>query len=404
MSYLFDLILHAFVFLVLLLSYIMLERAYRALSHPNAGKTNEVKGFDIPSPQIKQLQKDVDRANDIGDGALLLFQKLNENQQALKVDVDKVLSNIRDLQESLKSIDALARGFANISDLHEAVKSIDAQTRRFANILLGPQSKGALGEKIIEQQLDQLPKEWIWRNVPYPGNQKVEYALRVPDARIIPIDSKWTGTELLDQLGKTTDPSEQKKIKDRIVSGVWQRAREVRKYLDKDRTLGFCIVAVPDPVFEISWGKQVELRAFDIVLVSYSLLIPYILSIVKLFWSSAQSIQALQTSYILDSSLARVQQLHALIDTDMRLPLNSFDQRQTEYDKHTEQLKEALDRLSQIHKDLSAIQSSSAPVIDPLTKLKFASIAGTLKDQIAKLGDGLRDGLQNGPNENKPEQ
>ena len=226
----------------------------------------------------------------------------------------------------------------------------------------------------------------------------------MPDARIIPIDSKWTGTELLDRLGKTTDLSEQKKIKDRIVSGVWQRAREVRKYLDKDRTLGFCIVTVPDPVFEISWAKQVELRAFDIVLVSYSLLIPYILSIVKLFWSSAQSIQALKTSYILDTSLARVQQLHALIDTDMKLPLNSLDQQQTEYDKHSEQLKEALDRLSQIHRDLSAIQSSSPSVIDPLAKLKLDSVAGTLKDQTAKIGDGLRDGLENEPNDNKPEQ
>lgn len=188
------------------------------------------------------------------------------------------------------------------------------------------------------------------------------------------------------------------------MSGVWQRAREVRKYLDKDRTLGFCIVTVPDPVFEISWAKQVELRAFDIVLVSYSLLIPYILSIVKLFWSSAQSIQALKTSYILDTSLARVQQLHALIDTDMKLPLNSLDQQQTEYDKHSEQLKEALDRLSQIHRDLSAIQSSSPSVIDPLAKLKLDSVAGTLKDQTAKIGDGLRDGLENEPNDNKPEQ
>jgi hypothetical protein len=161
-------------------------------------------------------------------------------------------------------------------------------------------------------------------------------------------------------------------------------------------------VAVPDAVFEISWGKQAELLAFDIVLISYSLLIPYLLIIVKLFWSSAQSIQSLQLSHVLNSSMARVQQLQELIDNDMRLPLNAFDQQQAEYVQHTEQLKEVVDRLSEISKNLSAIQNSR-PVIDPLTKLRMSSMSATLKDKAAGIGDALRDVLQNEPSDTNPE-
>jgi DNA anti-recombination protein RmuC len=402
LNYLVDLILHIFIGLVLFLSYITLERANRARSHLNVGDAKDVKDFVTPNLQIKQLQKEVDRANDLGDGALLLFQKLNDRQQVLKMDVEKVLASISALQESVRSIDDQTQRFANIPNLQESIKTIEEQTQRFANILLGPQPKGALGEKILKQQLAQLPHEWIDLNPPYPGGQKVEYALRVPDSRIIPIDSKWTGTEQMDRLGQTTDTEEQNKLKERIAMGVVRRSLEVRKYLDKDRTLGFCIVAVPDAVFEISWGKQAELLAFDIVLVSYSLLIPYILIIVKLFWSSAQSIQSLQLSHVLNSSMARVQQLQELIDNDMRLPLKAFDQQQAEYVQHTEQLKEVVDRLSEISKELSAIQNSR-PVIDPLTKLRMSSMSATLKDKAAGIGDALRDVLPNEPSDTNPE-
>jgi DNA anti-recombination protein RmuC len=422
LNYLINLLLHAFVIFILFVSYITLERAYRTRSRPTSEESKDVKDFVVPSPQINQFHKDVDRAKNIGAGALLIFQELKDRQQDLKVDVEEVWASISeiqesvrsiddqtrrsannlDLQESVKSINDQTRRLANIPNLQESIKTIEEQTQRFANILLGPQAKGALGEKILKQQLAQLPHEWIDLNPPYPGGQKVEYALRVPDSRIIPIDSKWTGTEQMDRLGQTTDTEEQNKWKERIAMGVVRRSLEVRKYLDKDRTLGFCIVAVPDAVFEISWGKQAELLAFDIVLVSYSLLIPYILIIVKLFWSSAQSIQSLQLSHVLNSSMARVQQLQELIDNDMRLPLKAFDQQQAEYVQHTEQLKEVVDRLSEISKDLSAIQNSR-PVIDPLTKLRMSSMSATLKDKAAGIGDALRDVLQNEPSDTNPE-
>jgi DNA anti-recombination protein RmuC len=224
---------------VLFFSYIALERAYRARSHHNVRETKDAKGFDTSSLELKQLQKDIDRANDVGDGAFQLFQKLNERQMAIEDDIRKVLAGIGALQEAARSIDDQPRGSANIPDFQnsiESIKKIEDQTQRFANILLGPQHKGALGEKILKQQLAQLPHEWIDLNPPYPGGQKVEYALRVPDSRIIPIDSKWTGTEQMDRLGQTTDTEEQNKLKERIAMGVVRRSLEVRKYLDKERT------------------------------------------------------------------------------------------------------------------------------------------------------------------------
>ena len=379
-----DLFVHAFVAFMLLAAFIKLFRISRTQSHFKPEEPKDVKDFDTASLQLKQVLSKVESAKNIDASSLLLIQELKDKQQDLKVDVDKVLANIVGLENS--------------------IRSIEDSTKRFENILVGPQSKGALGEKIIEQQLEQLPQDWIARNVPYPDFKKVEYALRVPDARIIPIDSKWTATELLDQLGKTADQREQDKLKGLIVSEVWRRAREVLKYLDKDRTLGFCIVAVPDPVFQISWGIQTRLLAVNIVLISYSLLIPYILTIVKLFWASAQSVQALQISHVLNRSMAQIQLLQQLIDTDVSSPLNAFKQQQVAYNQHNDQFKEALANLIQVHSELNAIHNSSMPAVDPLTEAKIASVPGTLKDKLAQLGDSLRDGIQNGQDDNHVDQ
>jgi DNA recombination protein RmuC len=248
--------------------------------------------------------------------------------------------------------------------------------------------------------LAQLPQDWVARNVRFPDDKIVEFALRAPNGRLIPIDSKWTATELLDQLGQTTDEAQQDILIRRVRSEVFSHAREVLKYLDNHRTMGFCIAAVPDPVFQLCSSIQPRLVVANIVLISYSLLVPYILLIVKIFWSSAQSVQALQISHILSRSLIQIEQLQQLIDTDVRSPLNTVKE---QHDLHNEQLQAVLTQLSQIQSDLNALQTSLPKGMDPLTNTKIASIPGTLKHHLAQLRDGLFEGAidQNGqaPNE-----
>ena len=179
--------------------------------------------------QQQHVLKDVAKINDIGN-LLSLMLSLEQRQRALGDEIDKSLTTAASQQQFLYSIVGVVQ--------------------RIDRILSGAQSKGSLGEQIVGERLAQLPPEWVARNIRFPDGRIVEFGLRTPDGRLIPIDSKWTATELLDQLGQTADKARRNVLIKDIRREVINRAREVLKYLDEHRTIGFCIAAVPDPVFE----------------------------------------------------------------------------------------------------------------------------------------------------------
>lgn len=326
---------------------------------------------DSSSPRFQQLLKGSKKMTDSGN-LLPLLLDLQQQQHGLKVDVDKALTTIAGLNQSLKPISEL--------------------TQRLDRILSGAQSKGAFGEQIIGERLSQLPPEWVARNEKFADGKVVEFCLRAPNGQLIPIDSKWTATELLDQLGQTADKEQRDAIVKQIRSEVVKRAQEVLKYRDVNRTMGFCIAAVPDPVFEHCLDIQPRLVAANIVLISYSLLVPYILLIVKLFWSNAQSAQALQIAHVLNRSILQIGQIQQEIDTQVRGPLDAVKLQQSQYIEYNQQLQTAYAKLSQIQNDLNAVQSLIPNSISTLPHDQIAAIPDTLQHRLTQVRKDLFEG------------
>ena len=169
------------------------------------------------------------------------------------------------------------------------------------------------------------------------------------------------------------------------------RAKEVLKYLDKHRTIGFCIAAVPDPVFEHCLEIQPLLVKSNIVLISYSLLVPYILILVKLFLSNAQATQALQVSHVLTRSLLHIEQIQQTIDTQVRRPLDEVRLQQTQYLSYNQQLQTMYTKLHQVQNELDQMQRSMPSAINTLSNTDMASIPNTLQHQLAQLRESILD-------------
>lgn len=182
---------------------------------------------------------------------------------------------------------SIREGLASAQETLSALRSqasarqdIERQTsesiRRLEAVIAGTQSRGAAGENILDLVLAQLPAEWQVRNFQI-GNKMVEFGLRLPNNLILPIDSKWTSAGLLEQLADTHDPDEQQRLKAQIEKAVLAKAREVRKYIDPSATVSFGIAAVPDAVYDLCSAVRVEVMEMGVVLLSYSLFIPYLL-------------------------------------------------------------------------------------------------------------------------------
>jgi|YelNatPaOPRAMG01_1025707.scaffolds.fasta_scaffold00450_38 DNA recombination protein RmuC len=177
----------------------------------------------------------------------------------------------------------LASTQESLAALHshlQARQQLEQQTseavKRLETIIAGTQTKGVAGENIIDLVFSRLPPEWQARNVRI-GNKMVEFGLRLPNHLILPIDSKWPATNLLEQFLNTDDVEEQKQLKKQIEKAVLNKAEEVRKYLDPNLTVNFGIAAVPDAVFDLCSYIQVEALQFNVVVISYSMFIPYLL-------------------------------------------------------------------------------------------------------------------------------
>jgi DNA recombination protein RmuC len=164
----------------------------------------------------------------------------------------------------------------------EAVKRLEA-------ILAGTQSKGAAGENILDHVFAKLPTAWQVRDFRI-GDRHVEFGLRLPNNLVVPIDSKWTATHLLEQFLGCDDVQEQQRLKGEISRVVLNKAKEVRKYLDPSLTMTFGIAAVPDAIFDLCTECHADAFKMNVVLISYSMFVPYLLLVFHTVLTTGSSI------------------------------------------------------------------------------------------------------------------
>lgn len=153
--------------------------------------------------------------------------------------------------------------------------------RRLEAVIAGSASRGAAGEQILERALSQLPPDLLDHNVAF-GNRVVEYALRLPGGRLLPIDSKWAAASALEQLAETDAPEEKRRLAEQLARELRSRAREVGKYLDPERTLGLAVLAVPDAAHGLAPEAHADAWRDGVLIVPYSLTLPYVLGLYRL--------------------------------------------------------------------------------------------------------------------------
>lgn len=212
--------------------------------------------------------------------------------------------------ELLRAKDGLTKLQTHANARQELEQQTAESIKRLEAIISGTHSKGAAGEHILEVVFAKLPPDWQVRDFRV-GNKVVEFGLRLPNNMVLPIDSKWTATHLLEQFMACDDPAEQQGLKDRIGAAVLDRAKEVRKYIDPNVTVNFGVVAVPDAIYDLCCSIQPDVFQLGVVLISYSMFVPYLLLVFQTILKTSQSIDLQK----LDAYLQTVQDsINALQD------------------------------------------------------------------------------------------
>jgi len=293
---------------------------------------------------------------------------------SLATDSISALSELKTLTNRLGEATAvmrseLALAKTDLTELHSHVRSrqeMDIQMsesiRRLETVIAGTQSKGSAGENILDVVFGKLPPEWQVRNFKISG-KVVEFGLRLPNDLILPIDSKWTATHLLEKFIASEDVEEKQRIKRDMEGAVLLKAKEVKKYIDPSVTVNFGVAVIPDSIFDLTYSIQSEAFRMNVVLVSYSMFVPYLLLVFQTMLRTTQSIDLqkieayLQT--VQESTQAIQEELDGRFSRAITMLSNSRDDMRAMISKAGSSLT-AL-QLAEIQRDVTTIPQDAIP-------------------------------------------
>ena len=206
------------------------------------------------------------------------------------------LGPVPDVQRGLQSqvADAL-QTLALINDVQrrrlEQENEAHAALQRLSAVLLGSSTAGAAGERLVRETLDHLPAQWKVTNH-LVGGKRVEFAIRLPDGLLLPVDSKVVAQSKLDGLSHAADDRERERLGAGIVAEVEGRVAEVRQYVD-ERTPGFALAAIPDAAYSLCGAILADaFQKHRALIVPYSLLGPFVLMVYEQHRRSATDVDS----------------------------------------------------------------------------------------------------------------
>lgn len=245
--------------------------------------------------QLRSSQRDVQTA--------VITEKLSQ--------LEPVSQAVTGLCKDLAELQAYTKAY------NKAREDLERRTadsvRRLEMVIAGTQTKGVAGENILEAVFANLPPEWQVRDFRV-GDKAVEFALRLPNNLVLPIDSKWPATHLLEQFACCEDLEEQRRLKAQIEKAVLGKAREVRKYIDPNVTVNFGIAAVPDAVYDLCTGVQADVFQLNVVLIGYSMFVPYLLLVFQTILKTSQSIDLQRLDAYLQSADESIQAAQGVLE------------------------------------------------------------------------------------------
>lgn len=208
-------------------------------------------------------------------------KEMNQGQQRMIEEIKEKLMLQGHLQENLKEMGQKTKELVEeISKRKEVERNYFEMIKNMYEVISGGTLKGGAGEEVLREVFQKLPPDMVEKNFKI-GGKIVEFALVLPNGKRVPIDSKWPAEYLILDLNKETDFRKRKEIVERIEDEVIKRAREVQKYIEPSVTFSQAICTIPDAVYNVCRSAHLEAKRMNVLLVPYSLALPFILY----FWN-----------------------------------------------------------------------------------------------------------------------
>jgi DNA recombination protein RmuC len=240
-------------------------------------------------------------------------------------------SQAAELRERLSQTQSALEGLRSAVSARQPIEEeARSSLKRLESIIAGSSSRGAAGERILEEALRHLPPEMLQRNV-WVGGKVVELALRLPGGKLLPMDSKWVSSPALEQLAEPgVDANRRAQLMATVEREVERRVREVSQYIDPATTTPFALAVIPDAAYDVCRSAIVTAHHRHVMVVGYAMALPYLLTLYQLHLQFARTVDMEKLQSALIDIERQVDVLEGILENKLQRSLTVLQNAYTE--------------------------------------------------------------------------
>ncbi|MGC9602540.1 MAG: DNA recombination protein RmuC [Minisyncoccia bacterium] len=227
-------------------------------------KSLEDKGSLELSRKIDLLENTFKNINDmtlrqLGEIKSDVSDNLKTNRETIDLSSRTMHQQIGNFTKSITEMEG------NLRNVFDSIKTSNDRMSSFQDMFKTPKLRGQWGESNLEYLLEQTySHERVLRQHYFKSGNPVDFAIKLPNDLLLPIDSKFP-MEVFVAFAEETDPSEKLRKKQTFVSAVKKEIDSISsKYIiPEEATMDFALLYVPAEA--VYYELMFSMKDYDLV-------------------------------------------------------------------------------------------------------------------------------------------
>lgn len=172
----------------------------------------------------------------------------SEVSENLKTNRENVDSSSRDMKDQVRNFtESITKMGGDLRNVFDSIKTSNDKMSSFQDMFKTPKLRGQWGESNLEYLLEQTySRERILKQHYFKEGNSVDFAIKLPNDLLLPIDSKFP-TDVFTAYAEETDPVTKSRKHQVFVAAVKKEVDSIAsKYINPDEsTIDFALLYVP---------------------------------------------------------------------------------------------------------------------------------------------------------------
>ena len=287
---------------------------------------------------------------------------LLRDTQSLKVDQKISQESVKEVKTEMRTISEVITEFRTRQEERDKKEegynaAIQSSVKNIESLFRGSKSKGTAGENILREIFKLFPPELIVFDYRIEG-KPVEFGLKLPDSRIVPMDSKVIAIEEMSKLETEQDEDVRARLIKKVELEVAKKIKEVSAYIHPPITWDRALMLIPDALYSVLKESFARAYSQSVILIPYSMAVPYILTFLDLHKQTLATYDEQQIKSFLEDLDRSLNEMETVLENQIARGNTMISNAYNEYKRLVGKVRGRMTYLAEAEKPLAVKESS----------------------------------------------